>query len=171
MELSLITAARSGDRAAVERLLVLSQPDIRRFAMRHCAISDIDDAVQEVLLIVARQIHTLQFLVAFSSWLFKTVQRECRRLGRVTLNFDPFDEEHLEHWLQARTDNELVYELVSVIEKLPQDYREVLLLKDVQHFSNREIAYELGITLPAVKSRLHRARQLTRAMLLGDEEP
>lgn len=171
MDLSVIEAARDGDRSAMETLLLLSQPDIRRYAMRHCVISDIDDAVQEVLIIVAKHIESLKFLAAFSSWLFKTVQRECRRLGRVTLNYDPFEEEHLDSWLQAHSDDELINELISVIEKLPQEHREVILLKDIQQFSNREIASELGITVAAVKSRVHRARELTRAMLLDEPVP
>ncbi|HVL00238.1 MAG TPA: sigma-70 family RNA polymerase sigma factor [Dongiaceae bacterium] len=171
MELSVIAAAREGDRTAMETLLLQSQPDIRRYAMRHCIISDVDDAVQEVMLIVARQLESLRFLAAFSSWLFKTVQRECRRLGRAALNYDPFEEEHLERWLQAHSDDELMYELISVIEKLPREYREVILLKDIQQLSAREIAFELSITVPAVKSRVHRARELTRSMLLGEPAP
>lgn len=171
MDLSVIAAARQGDRSALEALLLQSQPDIRRFAMRHCAISDIDDAVQEVMLIIARQISSLMFLAAFSSWMFKTVQRECRRLGRVTLNYDPFDEEQLDQWMQAHSSDELLHDLLNVIEKLPAEYRDVIVLKDIQQLSSREIAGELGITVAAVKSRVHRARELTRSLLLGEPPP
>ena len=51
-----VTDFRSGDRVAMEKLLAVCQPDIRRYAMQHCMISDVDDAVQEVLLIIARKI-------------------------------------------------------------------------------------------------------------------
>lgn len=96
VDTSLIKAARKGNREAMERLLIQSQPDVRRYAMLHCKISDIDDAVQEVLLLIARRLETLDILAAFSSWIFKTVQRECRRLGRVAIHYDPFDEATLE---------------------------------------------------------------------------
>lgn len=170
MDSELIDAARQGNRHAMETLLLQSQPDIRRYAMMHCIISDVDDAVQEVLLIIARHIGSLKFLAAFSSWLFKAVQRECRRLGRAALKYDPFEEETLEAWLNARSNDELMHELVSVMEKLPDEIREVILLKDYEELTNKEIAGDLGISVPAVKSRLHRARQLTRAMLLGTRE-
>ena len=167
LDTMLIDAARSGDRVAMEKLLAVCQPDIRRYAMQHCMISDVDDAVQEVLLIIARKISAFNILAAFSSWLFKTVQRECRRLGRKALNYDPYEEEALEKWLFAQSEGQLLYELLDVIDTLPREFRDVLLLKDFQQLANKEIANKLSISVAAVKSRLHRARKMTRAMLLN----
>ncbi|WP_204319959.1 RNA polymerase sigma factor, partial [Klebsiella pneumoniae] len=57
----LIDAARQGDRAALERLLAVSQPDIRRYAQSQCAgTSDADDAVQETLWLVYQRIGALR---------------------------------------------------------------------------------------------------------------
>lgn len=62
------------------------------------------------------------------------------------------------------------------VDGLPDAYREVLLLRDVEEFSTEETAEALGITKDAVKTRLHRARQALRAMLepsfctRGDEQ-
>jgi DNA-directed RNA polymerase specialized sigma24 family protein len=78
----LILAARSGDVVAMNRLLVACQTDARRYARRHCAVSDIDDAVQESLLILSRKIGGLKAAAAFSGWLFTVVRRECQRLSR-----------------------------------------------------------------------------------------
>lgn len=167
LDQTLILAAQTGDREALEKLLLLSQPDIRRFAKQHCVISDIDDAVQEVLIILARRIDALKILAAFSSWLFKTVQRECRRLGRVTMNYDPFEEAHLEQWLRSMPYSDLLHDLIDAVDKLEPDYRQVILLKDFEQYSNKEVANNLGISVAAVKSRLHRARQMVRTMLLG----
>lgn len=61
---------------------------------------------------------------------------------------------------------ELLYELLNVIDKLPMEFRDVLLLKDFQQLANKDIAEELNISLATVKSRLHRARRMTRTMLL-----
>ncbi len=167
LDQNLILAAQVGDRDALEQLLVLTQPDIRQYAKQHCVISDVDDAVQEVLIILARRLETLKILAAFSSWLFKTVQRECRRLGRITLNYDPFDETELEAWLHSKSKDELLYELVDAVDRLAPDYREVIILKDFQQFANREIATQMGISVAAVKSRLHRARSMVRSLLLN----
>ena len=164
---NLILAAQAGDRRAMESLLTKAQPDIRRYAMLHCSISDVDDAVQEVLLIVARRLESLRVLAAFSSWIFKTVQRECRRLGRVALNYDPFEEAELDSWLQSKPSGELLDDLVRALDSLEPEFREVILLKDFEQLANKEIATRLKISLAAVKSRVHRARQQVRNFLLS----
>lgn len=164
-------AAIDGDRAAMERLLSLWQPDIRRYAQRHCLISDIDDAVQETLWTLSRRLPSVKKLAALSSWLFKTVQRQCRRLSRKAFAFDPFDEERLEHWLAAHSSDELRLELVNALESLPADYRQVILLRDFEQLTIGEIAAQLGLSSAATKSRLRRARLLAREYLMGDEQP
>lgn len=163
----LLAAARNGDPNAMAELLSITQPDVRRFAMKHCKISDIDDAVQEVLLTIARRLDSLKVLAAFSSWLFKTVQRECRRLSRATINYDPFEEAVLEEWIDDRNNNELLLELTSTLTKLPIEYREALLLKDLEQLTLQELAAEKCISLAAAKSRLHRARRQARSLLLN----
>ncbi len=166
LDATMIEAARRGDRDAMERLLTESQPDVRRYAMLHCKVSDIDDAVQEVLLVIARRLETLNVLAALSSWIFKTVQRECRRLGRVALRYDPFDEAALEEWIQSKPDAELLNDLLNAIDKLPKDYRDVILMKDFYQMTNREISKELGMSVVGTKSRLHRARLAARTLLI-----
>ncbi|WP_295749561.1 RNA polymerase sigma factor [Undibacterium sp.] len=167
--LGLLTAAKIGDPSALNHVLILCQPDIRRYAQRHCAISDVDDAVQESLLILSRKIGTVQALAAFSGWLFKVVARECRRLGRKMLRYDPYEEEKLETWLNTRSTDQLRLELIQALESLPQDYREIILLRDFEELTIGEIAQQLGLTPGASKSRLHRARLLAREYLLGSQ--
>ncbi|WP_420996824.1 RNA polymerase sigma factor [Cupriavidus sp. 30B13] len=162
-----VEAARGGDPEALARLLALCQPDVRRYAQRHCMISDVDDAVQEALLVLSRRLGSVRALAALSGWLFKVVQRECRRLGRKAFHFDPYDEEKLEHWLASHSNDSLRLELVHALESLPADYRQIILLRDFEALTIAEIAAELGLSVPATKSRLHRARQLAREYLLA----
>ena len=63
----LILATQAGDVAAITRLLAICQADARRYARRHCHVSDVDDAVQESLLIISRKVTSLKATVAFSS--------------------------------------------------------------------------------------------------------
>jgi RNA polymerase sigma factor (sigma-70 family) len=164
----LLAAARGGDPQALETLLRVARPDVRRYAQRHCLISDVDDAVQEALWVMARKLHQLRALAAFSGWLLRTVQRECRRLGRVALRYDPYDEEAVDAWLARHQDDDsLRRELASAIESLPPHYREVLLLRDFEELTIGEIAARVGDSPAAVKSRLHRARTLAREYLLA----
>jgi RNA polymerase sigma factor (sigma-70 family) len=166
-QLAAIEAARGGDPLALDRLLRLYQPDARRYAQRNCLISDVDDAVQEALLVMARKHASVRVLAAFSGWLFAVVRRECRRLGRKALNYDPYDEAAVENWLASHDGESVRHELVDAIESLPPDYREILLLRDFEELTIGEIAQRLGITPAAAKSRLHRARTLAREYLLA----
>ncbi len=166
--LALLTAAQAGDPQALAQLIRLYQPDVRRYAMRHCLLSDVDDAVQEALLVLSRKIAAVRMLSAFSGWLFRIVQRECRKLGRQVLRLDPFEEEKLEQYLARKTTDGLRAELSQALESLPAHYRDIILLRDFEEFSIKEIATALDESPAAVKSRLHRARSLVREYLLGD---
>ena len=77
-----LEAARTGDRLALERVLVRSRQNLRRYAEFHCVINDIEDAVQESLLLVSRKLGDLRQLESFTSWLFRIIKRECNRLKR-----------------------------------------------------------------------------------------
>ncbi len=163
---SLLEAARLGDTTALDRLLQVCQPDIRRYAYRHCLISDVDDAVQETLLIVTRRLRSLRAVAAFSGWLFRVVQRECRRLERSVFGLDPYDEEKMESWLAIHSDDTVRLDLINALESLPEHYREVILLRDFDGMTIREMAARIRLTTAATKSRLRRARELVREYLL-----
>lgn len=163
----MLEAARLGDTAALDSLLKACQPDVRRYAYRHCLISDVDDAVQETLLIVTRRLRSLRAVAAFSGWLFQIVRRECRRLERRVFGLDPYDEEKMEGWLAIHPDETVRLDLVNALESLPEHYREVILLRDFHEMTIREIAAQIRLTASATKSRLHRARQLVREYLLA----
>ncbi len=164
---ALILAAQLGDSSALDRLLLVSATDARRYARRHCHVSDIDDAVQEALLILVRKISALKAAAAFSGWLFTIVRRECDRLARAMLRHESLDEARVESYLAAETDLELRTDLSAALESLPGPYRRVVLMRDFEELTIAEIASALGEAPGAVKSRLHRARAMVREYLVG----
>lgn len=164
---NLILAAQTGDQAAISRLLAVCQADARRYARRHCHVSDVDDAVQESLLIISRKVTSLKAAVAFSSWLFTVIKRECRKLERMMFKHEPLEDEVAEQQLACRTDDALRIDLAHALESLPAHYLEVVLLRDFEELTIAEIAERLGEQPGAVKSRLHRARELVREYLLS----
>jgi RNA polymerase sigma factor (sigma-70 family) len=166
---TLISAAQTGDPDAISRLLAVCQADARRYAYRHCQMSDIDDAVQESLLVVARKVQGLKTVAAFSSWLFVVIKRECRKLERMMFRHDALDEETAEGLLVSRSDDALRLDLAHALESLPAHYLEVVLLRDFEELTIAEIATRLSEEPGAVKSRLHRARSLVREYLVGFE--
>jgi len=169
--LAWLEAARLGDTTALHHLLAVYQPDIRRYAYRHCLMSDIDDAVQETLLIIVRQVRTLRAVASFSGWVWRIVQRECRRLERRMFGLWSLGEENMEDWLAVCSDETLHLDLVSALESLPSHYREIILLRDFSEQTIQEIAAEIQLSVSATKSRLHRARELMREYLRSDRGP
>lgn len=166
----LVYAAQTGDSVAIERLLAVCQADARRYAYKHCHASDVDDAVQESLLIISRKVRGLRAAAAFSSWLFTVIKRECRKLARAMFRHDAFDEEVAERELACRTDGALRVDLANALESLPAHYLEVVLLRDFEERTIAEIAERLDEPAGAIKSRLHRARELVREYMLAGEK-
>ena len=164
---NLILAAQTGDPAAITQLLTVCQADARRYARRHCHASDVDDAVQESLLTISRKVNGLKAAAAFSSWLFVVIKRECRKLERMMFKHEPLEEDVAEQQLACRSDAALRIDLANALESLPAHYLEVVLLRDFEELTIAEIAVRLGENAPAIKSRLHRARELVREYLLG----
>ena len=162
---SLICAAQTGDPAALGRLLAVCQADARRYAYKHCQASDVEDAVQAALLTVSRKLSGLKAAAAFSSWLFTVIRRECRKLAQAMLRHGPLDDEVVQQ-LAVRSDETLRTDLAAALELLPAHYLEVVLLRDFEELTIAEIAARLSEQPGAVKSRLHRARELVREYLL-----
>lgn len=162
----MVTAARDGDLAALERLLAHSRTQVLRYAERHCVVHDVEDAVQETLILASRHISSLRVVEAFAGWLFRIVKRECDRLKRawrLTIHDYAPDLPLPEPVLHPA--DELRADIVAALQSLPRHYREVLLLRDAEDLSIEEIAGRLGLTRLAVKARLHRARVLVREYL------
>lgn len=159
----LVDRARSGDAQALDALLHRCQPDLRRYARRHCASEDVDDAVQDALWILARRVSALRAAAALSSWLFVTMRRICHRLLRQRRDTEPLDDER--HGGTAESQDVLRLDLARAISALAPKYREMLVLVDVLGHTVPEAAEALAIGLEAAKSRLHRARSTVRESL------
>lgn len=166
VEPDVVRAATLGDRDALVRLLAAAQPDIRRYAQRTCRnASDIDDAVQEALWLLARRVGTLRAVSSFSAWLFAIVRRECLRLAHRLRSSEAL-EDAAAKVVERRLDAELQIDLAAALQSLPEHYRAVILLRDVEEQTIDEISAALGLSREATKGRLHRARSLVREYLL-----
>jgi RNA polymerase sigma factor (sigma-70 family) len=165
----LIEAARGGDAVALADLLGACHPDLRRFARRTCATTeDAEDAVQIALWQLYRRIGALRTVATFAAWLFRIVERECFRLFRRGDRAEAL--ELLPEALQpeaAAIPVDLRLDLARAIRRLSPAYRDVLVLRDIHELTAPEVAAQLGLSLQAVKSRLHRARAMVREQLLA----
>jgi RNA polymerase sigma-70 factor, ECF subfamily len=181
----LLAALRRGDAMAADRLVATYGDRARRLAMRITGnAEDAEEAVQDAFLSVIWKINTFRGESAFGSWLYRIVanaayQRLRARRGRnadISLdNLLPVFDGHGRHvapvadWSMSLNDparqTELRMVLTAAIEELPADYRAVVLLRDVEGLSHREIAETLGLTVVNVKTRVHRARLFLRKRL------
>lgn len=164
---ALTQAAMAGESAALVRLLAATQPDIHRFARRHCrTATDAEDAAQEALWLLSRHVTSLRAAAALPSWLFQVVRRACLRLAHQGfadyVEVDAMaDDLRLAH-LPAEA---LRLDVADALASLPMHYRQVVLLRDVQDMPIGEISVALGLSREAVKGRLHRGRALLREHL------
>ncbi len=184
----LLEAARQGDRAALEHLLERHQRRVYRFGLKMCRDpEDAKDVVQDTLLAAARTMRDFRGASSVSTWLYTIARSFCVKKRRRS-KFAPEFEESLESEPEgearniadpARAPDELLAgkqietALEHAIGSLQPMYREVLLLRDVEGLTAPEVAEVLGISVEAVKSRLHRARVTVResiAPLLGIPE-
>lgn len=165
-DLGMLEAARGGDSAAIEFLLARAQPDIRRYARMQCAAAaDAEDAVQHTLIRVYQKMDGLRMLSSFSGWLLAIVRRECLRLARMSFGRVSLEDAALEERLSWLPMDDLRRDISLSMQSLPDGYREIVLLRDVEILTIDAIAERLSITREAVKARLHRARKLMREYL------
>ena len=173
----LLEAARSGDALALEQLLERHQVQIYRIAMKMCCDpEDAKDVLQDTLLAMARSVRDFRGASSISTWLYTITRSFCVKKRRKS-KFAP--EEHsldTDTWQAAarlvdpakRPDEALAGRQVEqVLEQaigaLEPMYLEALLLRDVEGLTAPEVAEVLGVSVDAVKSRLHRARLAVRA--------
>jgi RNA polymerase sigma factor (sigma-70 family) len=162
---SLVQMAIAGDQAALVGLLQAARPDIRRYARAACRANDVDDAVQEALWLLYRKVGTLRAASSLSAWLFAIVRRECLRLAR-TFRLVPAEAQHAEASVLSQTEAALRLDVAAAIQSLPEHYRAIVVMRDIEERTVDELADALGLTREAVKGRLHRARTLLREYLL-----
>jgi RNA polymerase sigma-70 factor (ECF subfamily) len=135
-----------------------------------------EEITQEVFLTVISKINTLATDAYFSTWLYRVATNAAYGFLRKEKKFtdqnvsDEVDQEtsiDYDHDWSVLPDDILLSEesrniLKESIDELPETMRAVVIMKDVEGFSNEEIAQSLGLSVPAVKSRLHRGRLILR---------
>lgn len=169
---AVLDRARAGDRAALDELLSELAPRIRRFGRHLCGQTDLDDVTQETLLSIVRGLPGWEGRGSLSSWVFALARSACARRRRGKKNAPHLSEEALEGEIAPAPDpeqqaqqSELGRALDRALARLSDDHREVILLRDVEGFTAPEAAATLGVSIDALKSRLHRARGVLRAEL------
>jgi RNA polymerase sigma-70 factor (ECF subfamily) len=182
---ALVAALRRDPSEAAPALVETYGDRVYRLALRITGSrEDAEEAAQDALWTVARKIDSFKGDSAFGSWLYRIAanaayQKVRSRKGRAreiaidevvpALDADGRHWEPMDDWSRRVDERAMQNELREVLEDaiaaLPPDYRTAVVLHDVEGMSNPDIADALGISLPAVKSRVHRSRLYLRQRL------
>jgi RNA polymerase sigma-70 factor (ECF subfamily) len=149
--------------------------------------SDAEDILQEVFIKLIKKLHTLRGESKFSTWLYRVaanasfmhLRSEKKYKDEVSLEeYISYDEDgalrgvQIKDWSNRPDEALLNKEATEIIEKavdeLPMPYRAVFHLRDVEGLTDYETAKVLGLSVSAVKSRIHRARLFLRDKLSDD---
>jgi RNA polymerase sigma-70 factor, ECF subfamily len=180
----LVDRLRRGDDGAIESLVARYGTWIHRVARRILRDPrDAEEVTQDVLWTALRKIDSFKGDAAFSSWLYRIAvnaayQRLRRQGPRAEVSLEPFlpvfDEAgrlpgSTADWSMQLDDPAVAAEirkaLDAAIGQLPDAYRVVFVLRDVEGMSTAEVGQLLGLSVPGVKTRLHRARLALRHQL------
>ena len=180
----LIEAIQTGDEAAFSDLVQRYERALYNFGMRVCGEpSDAEDIVQETFLNIFRYLKDFRRETKLKNWVFRIAASACFKKRRKSkfapereLSLDEFlpaeeasVERQVPQWAALPLDQVLTEEmsrkLQAAILELPEKYRVVLVLRDMEGFSTEETAQILNITPSNVKVRLHRARLFLRDQL------
>lgn len=183
-DLELIRRMKAGEPSSFERLVERYQDRVYRLALRISGNQqDAEEITQHVFLTTYQKIGTFEARVAFSTWLYRIATnaalmkiRSHRDRTEIAIEdyLPQFTKEGQHRFPVADWGDEPEYHLLdqegrevleNAISALPPDYKVPVLLRDVEGLSNAEVADVLGVSVLAVKARLHRARLVLRGML------
>lgn len=182
---ALVRDAASGDEEAMERLLMRAQEVAYRFSLFVCGHpEDAEDVMQDALVKTYRHVSRIHEPEAFRTWLYRTVRNAClmkrrRRVDEPAHHVSieqaresdagdvagvavqdrgrPADQQLMDAWVGER--------LRRALQALPPAYRAIVVLRDVEGLSTREVAAVVRLSETNVRTRLHRARLMMRQQL------
>lgn len=180
----LVSKIQAGRNDLFPELVRRYERQLYNFGMKMCGKpQDAEDVVQDTFLNVFRYLDSFRYETKFKNWLYRIATSTCIKKRRKSkyapdreLSLDEFmpqDEAAVEHqppaWATLPLDQvlneELGQTLMNAVLELPEKYRLVLVLRDIEGFSTGESAQILNLTAANIKVRLHRARLFLRDKL------
>jgi RNA polymerase sigma-70 factor (ECF subfamily) len=158
VEVVLVKAVLSGERDRFARLYEMYAPLVHGILLARVPRGEVDDLVQDIFLHALRKLHTLRDATAFGPWIAMIARNRAMdfyRSSRETV-------EVTEQMAIERPPNRTAKEILDLICRLPDAYRETLVLRFVEGMTGPEIAARTGLTPASVRVNLHRGVKLLR---------
>ncbi len=175
-EQELINKAKNGDKKALSELVKQYEQTVYNFSFKICRDRNkAEHIMQETFYSMIKSLHQFDGNSKLSTWLYRIVANHCLMLARKLKNKkfvplenddDLYEDKFTADWsripYKEAENQELRNVLDEAIQKLSPEYRMVFILRDVEGLSTEETAKAAELSIPAVKSRLHRARAFLR---------
>lgn len=166
-ETALVRAAQNGDRTAFGKLYQEYGRLVHGVLLARVSYQDVEDLTQEVFVKALKQLATLRQPAAFSAWLIAIARRTATdylRNKRTMQRAQPLGE-------ASGGPSGDAFAVLASIQKLPESYRETLILRLVEGMTGPEIASRTGLTADSVRVNLCRGMKLLREELEGLKRP
>ncbi len=179
----LVRRVQAGNTEAFEELVRRYERKVYNITYRLMGNEqDASEALQDAFLRAYRFIGKFQFKSSFFTWLYRIATNvslsKLRKRGKLhTVSLDqpvneagdlPFEIPDVKYGPEKlMKQRELRAAIQKAVEELPKDYREVVVLRDLDGLSNEEVSKNLKLSVAAVKSRLHRGRLVLREKLVS----
>ena len=179
-DIEIIEKIRKGDSEAFAEIVRRYQDRVFRYLYSHIGSYDeAEDAAQDVFIQVMESIHSFRGESKFSTWLYSVTANYCRNFRRkngravVVPIFRIAGGEEIElpladdrENIESRfVENEMLSVMREEMSCLPDDYRQILVLRDIEGLPYEEISEITGISLSNVKVRIHRGREMLKKRL------
>jgi RNA polymerase sigma-70 factor (ECF subfamily) len=180
-DVGLVDEFKAGDVSAFEEIISRYESKVMNLALRFTRNQeDAEEVMQDVFTTVYRKIDGFRGQSAFSSWLYRVTMNSSfmkirARNRRRAVYLEEIEPSTTQNWVGNRTEmfdidfmssrHELREAIEVAIKELPEDYRAIFILRDIDGLSNEAVGKVLHLSVPAVKSRLHRSRLLMRQQL------
>ena len=169
-DFELIRRFIKGDETTFRTLVIKHKEKVRNLVFLTLGDAEyVDDISQDVFISVYHKLNEFRFESKFTTWLYRITVNKCRdylRKKRVRSIFVPIKDTDTEYGTGPFSENVDIPNLVrKAIERLPEKLRIPLVKRDIDGFSYKEIADELGTEVGTIKSRIFRGRETLKVLL------
>ena len=162
---ALVVAARDGDRAAFGGLYQRYARMVHGILLARVPRQEVDDLVQDVFLLALRRLHTLREAAAFGGWLATITRNRTNDYFRRSHETSELPEDSAGPAGSSPGPQAEAHAALAAIRRLPEAYRETLILRLVEGLTGPEIAARTGLKPASVRVNLHRGMKQLREKL------
>lgn len=169
-DFELIEKFINGDESVFKVLVLKHKDKVRNLVFLTLGDNEfVDDISQDVFINVYNKLKEFRFESKFTTWIYRITVNKCRdylRKKRVRSIFTPLEDTDRQYGVKSFSENIDLQKIVrKAIDRLPENLKVPLILRDIEGFTYKEIAEQLNTEVGTIKSRIFRAREALKVIL------